>query len=376
MVTERMIAAAQFERSLREELAAAGVQVVSDFRIKISNNRYFMADFFIPSPQRAIVEVKLMSHQPSQRILNNAINQMQVARQAFEGQVVCFLVLLNGGGRPLDRPIEEDWLSVIEVSGEEAATKAASEIRIRLYGSLPPGRLAMLSSDALTDALPETGALSDVLVNFRTRIPGEAFQLLKLEAENFFREYSSGHYTTSALCVGRMLEFVVYTLARAWRVPINKRTIKLLEDLEGKFSLLSKSIVEYAYAESASEKDKAKNILHEIANFNSNVTSAALSLHEDHEKIDTDYPVNIQSILRDIRKRYAKIETVRKEADLLTGGDLITSVLKMRNRAAHADTSGSRTEYGKRDIDGMLDDLRAILFHLGNIADAIDREAR
>lgn len=366
----------EFERQLVDALSEVGIQVVPGFRVKTGDNRWFQTDIYISSPQRAVVEIKSLGLRSAGMVLSQARSQMEAVRKAFEDQVICIVVLI-GSEQSKDITGEEaDWLEVVAAPGEDGALFAARKIRDRLFAPLPADRLAMLSSEQLADPLPETGPLADVLVNFRTRISDEAFQVLRLEGENFFREYTSGHYTTSALCVGRMLEFVVYTLAKAWNVPINKRTIRLLEELEGKFNALSKSIVEFAYAESASEKEKAEAKLQtEIGDFNSSLAKSAMLLHKDHERIDTDYPINILSILRDIRKRFAKIETVRKEVDVLATGSLIAHVQSMRNRAAHADTSGTRTEYGREDIDSMLENLRSILFHLGNIADAIDRES-
>jgi len=365
----------EFEGQLVEELIAAGVQVVPQFRVKVDENRQFTADIFISSPQRCVVEIKSVHFGREAELLSLARKQMTAVRAAFEDQVICFLVLVGLSGDNLPTSFEDDWLHVVAAPSGVSPAAAAQVISNRLYKSLPADRMAALSREQLTDPLTETGPLSDVLVNFRTRISEEAFEVLRLEALNFFSEYKSGHYTTSALCVGRMLEFVVYTLAKAWRVPINKRTISILEDLEGKFEALSKSMVEYAYAESSSEREKFKGKLSkDLATFSASVTNAALSAHEEHAGIEKEHPVNLQSILRDIRKRYSSIAVVRKEIDLLSDGNLVSEVLKMRNRAAHADTSGHRTEYAKVDIDVMLENLRSILFLLGNVADAIDRQ--
>ena len=354
------------------ELTEVGIQVVPQFQVKIGEGQRFNTDIYISSPQRAVIEIKSGTSRSEVSVLRQARTQMEAVRRAFDGQVICVLVFISANETFSLHKKDDDWLDVVVVSGFDQAAGAAEAIRERLFLSLPAGRLAMLNREQLSDNLPETGPLSDVLVNFRTRIADDAFQVLRLEAAGFFSEYLSGHYTTSALCVGRMLEFMVYTLAKAWSVPVNKRTIQLLENLEGKFNNLSKAMVEYAYAESSSEKENAKNILHkDIAGFTASVTHAAMSLHEPHEKIDTEYPINIQSILRDIRKRYAHNEVVRNQSDILVRGSLITDVLKMRNRAAHADSSGIRTEYSQGDIDGMLENLRTILWHLGHIADAI-----
>jgi len=77
---------------------------------------------------------------------------------------------------------------------------------------------------------------------------------LRTEPQEFVREYTSGHYTTAVLCVGRALEFVIYTLAKSWGVHVNKRTIKLLDDLESNFKSLCTVVIDYAYTENLDQK--------------------------------------------------------------------------------------------------------------------------
>jgi hypothetical protein len=280
--------AAEFERLFIEALCKAGVQAVADFKIK-AKNQHLILDTYISSPQRAIVEVKILSDNSSPRLIDKAHRLLAVSREAFDQQVTCFLVIVNERDCPSKILSSEEWMTIIEVSGSNAATNAAAQIRDQLYTSIPAERMLLLSPAVIMDTLPEAGLLSDVLVNFRTRISPDAFEVLRSEAASFHREYSSAHYTTSALCVGRMLEFTIYTLAKAWDVPINKRTIGILDDLDQRFKVLSNRIIEYAYEDCETQKymlwDKLEK---EIVNFNGSVTKAAMSLNDNHEKIYTD----------------------------------------------------------------------------------------
>jgi hypothetical protein len=365
--------AAEFERLFIEALCNAGVQAVSDFKIK-TKNQFLILDTYISSPQRAIVEIKMLSDNSSPRLIDKAQRFLAVSREAFDQQVTCFLVIVKERDCPSKLLSSEEWMTIIEVSGSNAVANAAAQIRDQLYTSIPAERMLQLSPAVIMDALPEAGLLSDVLVNFRTRISPDAFEVLRSEAASFHREYSSAHYTTSALCVGRMLEFTIYTLAKAWDVPINKRSIGLLDDLDQRYKVLSNRIIEYAYEDCEAQKnmlwDKLKK---EILNFNGTVTNAAMSLNDNHEKIYTDFPINIEAIIRGVIKKYGRIGTVRDETKFLLEGK-IREVMDIRNRAAHADTSGSRTDYGQHQIDQMIDSLRSVLFSLGNMADAIDRD--
>ena len=154
----------------------------------------------------------MLSDNSSPRLIDKAQRFLEVSREAFDQQVTCFLVIVNERDCPSKLLSSEEWMTIIEVSGSNAVANAAAQIRDQLYTSIPAERMLQLSPAVIMDTLPEAGLLSDVLVNFRTRISPDAFEVLRSEAASFHREYSSAHYTTSALCVGRMLEFTIYTL--------------------------------------------------------------------------------------------------------------------------------------------------------------------
>ena len=87
--------------------------------------------------------------------------------------------------------------------------------------------------------------------------------------------------------------------------------------------------------------------------------------------IDSDAPVNVQTLLRDIKKKYIKSDDIRSEIDLIIKENYLNRILKIRNAAAHARTSLENKEIDKSEIDEMVDNLRSFLFRLVNVATLI-----
>jgi hypothetical protein len=368
------LTAQQFEQCLREELAAAGVQTVQEFAIELEDGSRIRADLYISSPQRALVEVKVLADENSHRHIEKARSQLATMRQSFDEQTIGFMVLLNQSQKTIKITFQEDWLVVVDVSGADAAATAAASIKRILYENIPSDRLSTLGQNEFFNEIPGAGRLSNVLVNFRARIDAGAFHVLTQEAESFFKEYRSGHYTASALCIGRMVEFSVYTLANAWLVPIDKSTIAIINSLEDRFKELTKSIVQYAHIDDEIIREKDLTALKKkIVSFSALVNDLSIKIHDPQEVIETTYKINVESILRDIKRRYKYIETVGNEIDILLSDSSIRQLLDKRNRAAHADMSGTRTEFKMQDIDDMIEKLRTVFLRLGNIADAISR---
>lgn len=85
----------------------------------------------------------------------------------------------------------------------------------------------------------------------------------------------------------------------------------------------------------------------------------------------TNVPVNVELILRDIRKQFAPRNRVRQTVDAIINEDILRKILDIRNDAAHASTSGARRELNKSDIDAAVELLRTALFLFGNVAFAV-----
>jgi hypothetical protein len=89
----------------------------------------------------------------------------------------------------------------------------------------------------------------DVLVSLRSVLKPDEFEVLKQELDAFSEEYRHEHYTACGLRLGRTLEHVVYALARAWGVSVNRATLQVLSGLNNSFDQLSKTITDYATSE-------------------------------------------------------------------------------------------------------------------------------
>jgi hypothetical protein len=95
----------------------------------------------------------------------------------------------------------------------------------------------------------------DVLVSLKSVLSSEQFEVLEQELSAFSEEYRHEHYTACGLRIGRTLEHVVYALARAWGVNVNRAALQVLSDLGSSFEQLSRAIIDYA---TSGENEKAQ----------------------------------------------------------------------------------------------------------------------
>jgi uncharacterized protein YjgD (DUF1641 family) len=123
-------------------------------------------------------------------------------------------------------------------------------------------------------------------------------------------------------------------------------------------------------------KNKRKAIVEQRHDHSRKIMNLVSELDEKHDLTNTNVPVNIQSILRDVKSQYSYIKEVREELNELINGDLLTSLMKLRNKAAHADTSGIPKKFNKTEVESMAKDLRAVLFKLSNISSVIKENER
>ena len=212
----------------------------------------------------------------------------------------------------------------------------------------------------------EAGKLSDILVSFRPFMNVNHFETLKQEITQFNEEYISGHYTTAALRVGRTLEHVIYTLAQALNVDVNKKTLKILDDIDNSFNQIRKHFINFSNIEQNKRSGKKKNLIKNITNMTAKLVSLATEIDNEHEEKIAGI-VNTESILRDIKAKFDHIKEIRDELRELENSNLIKKITDKRNEAAHANLSGEVTEFTKNDIDEIIETLRTILFRLVNI---------
>jgi hypothetical protein len=215
----------------------------------------------------------------------------------------------------------------------------------------------------------------DVLSSFQAFLTKERFKVLQQEVMGFAEEYRSGHYTTAVLRIGRTLEYVVYTLAYSWGITLNKPTMERIDKLNGQFDKLSKHLI-YYYTSDESKKSENRTKLIQVFKDTSGVlVDMQTDLDQNKDVKSSKNIVNVDALLRDVKNKYAKNANVRNEVNKLIKLELIQKLYLKRNEAAHADISGLRREFDKEEVKEMSENLNEILFHLGNIHDAISKNS-
>ena len=96
-----------------------------------------------------------------------------------------------------------------------------------------------------------------------------------------------------------------------------------------------------------------------------------MNIDDDHEVSDQIIPVNIQTIIRDAGKKYARHKEIREALEKLASKPAIDRLLTMRNKSAHANIDLQGKQFEESEILQMIDDLKSVIFALCNISTAI-----
>ncbi len=372
----------EFEKFLADELVELGVLAQQEFKVP-ANDRKHTLDLYIKSPKRAFIEIVYLQpsmHHQHHDVLKRRVVMFSKVLQLFKGAISPFLItfgelsqnnkkIFNGLNVKFLQP-ESQAANGKDTITKEYATYCAQKIRNTLVHSEVQEESG-IDLKYLSEPLSNTGAFEDILVSFRPLMEKDQFDVMLNEIMEFNSEYESAHYSSAALCIGRTLEFVVYTLAQSWNIKVDKLTVKIIEDLKNSFDQVSAHLINYVHSEEPDKKDKRKMVFKKCEEHSRKVIGLLSQLDEKHDLTNTDVPINIQSILRDVKSQYSRIQEVREELDELINGKLLTSLMKLRNKAAHADTSGIPKKFNKIEMDGMAADLRRVLFQLSNISSVI-----
>lgn len=397
-------------RKLQEEIKKLGLPCVLDFQVKSLSGKQIIVDMYVPMPQRTFIEV-LPINASNVNQINSAIERINAVKSAFRSEVLAILVVVFDKDKP-PQPIQipdpvvclkfptslltPDYPKIarriverVQLAGKFSAEWLLGEFTdINIHHADKLSKISRKICDIDTNidilqdipeydqiflyTLNKLGPFSDVLVNFHSCIPEQSVHELYDELLQFYNEYKSEHYTTAALCVGRTLELVIYTIARGWDVQINKYTNKTLNMLEEKFRLLEKSVINCAYSENENRLNELSTVRTRLKEFSDSVEKASNDLESpEFGNFSKKEIIKTQTILREIKRKYSGIEIVRITMKELEDGKEVANLLEKRNRAAHASATGDRIEFSKEDVDDMIESLRAILFSLGNVADSI-----
>jgi hypothetical protein len=167
------------------------------------------------------------------------------------------------------------------------------------------------------------------------------------------------------------LEHVVYALAIAWGVNVNRTTLELLSALDSSYTQLSQAVITYATAIEGEKSKRKQEVRKQLEQTSASLAKMAFDLESNLTTTRTDVPLNVESIVRDIRKQFSRHAKVRSAVDLIINKRVLRQILDIRNDAAHASTSGKRRELSKREVDAAIELLRTALFLFGNVAFAV-----
>ena len=376
----------EFDSSFEEELSHALTEqgIAHSVLFRVPGSEYIL-DFYISAPIRGFIEVIGAAYQPEAK--RQMFERLDEIYRQFSYAIVPFVISTSGLSSK-DRQFLEDIPSVlIEFPWEQDNPSAwcAKQIYDRLAS--PETLLSAIGTAGENniivpkfhknaevfsrDTISNTGEISDVIVSFRALIAPDDFQKLRYELSELVQEFDDGHYTSGALRVGRTLEYIAYTLARAWDVTLDNATLEILESLQASFNQMSSNLIAYVNGEEEGREKARKELRKTATHFSSKIDELPWRIDEKHEVKEKIAKINTHAVLRNIKRKYIKFENIRKEFDLLFESKLIEDVLNLRNKAAHANTSGENSEISKEELNQMISSLRTVLFHLSNVANLV-----
>ena len=109
------------------------------------------------------------------------------------------------------------------------------------------------------------------------------------------------------------------------------------------------------------KKGKRKLFIKKCAEIVADITTLAANIDSLEEPRKTSDVINLNTLLRDISKKYSHIQAVRNTIKEINDGPSMNYLLKMRNNAAHARISEKQKEITARDIELMISHLRIII---------------
>ena len=214
-----------------------------------------------------------------------------------------------------------------------------------------------------------------MLPALRELLDSQDFAAVEHEVGRLEDEYETGHCTSCALRIGRCLEYVVYALARSWAVPIDEHFLDLTTKLRTRLGQLNAAVLQYRDLVGEARQNARRKIQVQTSDFAAVLAQLPFML-DDIEPLKAQRgsgPRNVDAILRDIRREYARLENVRRELDRIQNENLVRRILDKRNDAAHAGLDGTPREVAAEDLENLVDDFNLFLQYMTNVAVEIAR---
>lgn len=371
-----------FEKNLITELNELNIKCVAEFKLGAGKGEEFRADLMITFPTRALIEVKSFSNR---EIANKSVNELlaifnNINRRYF-GTLEFFLIDLTG---ELDiSTVSAEKLTVIKVLKNErnAALYCAKEICGKIFKPTSSGTKSIsinqISKTAYFDLFNiNVSEFEKVLISLGAYIKPKEYKMVVSEVSELNSEITSNHFTSAALRIGRTLEYIMYTLALAWDVKINRLSSSIVDDLEQSNAQLKKLIIDYFYSSKEEKIKRKKNLKDKCQELSNKIITVGFDIDGLEEPKETNHPINLQTIIRDIKRKYAHIKEAREIIDNILNDGSLRILLQMRNSAAHARILDAHQDIDRNSIDLMIDHLRLIIFNLVNLAAIIQEKEK
>ena len=357
------------ESEIMSGLSELGIQFASNFRIGAGKGEEFCVDLMITFPVRALVEIK----SPVNLKKDKLIQTFRKINKRYFGTLLFFIIDLSDTLNN-ENATEKNIHIIHPPKGEKKiGIYCAQKIEDFIFKTKRIQTSEKSINDLLETSYVDTFKINinnfeEVLISLSTCITPKDYRRVVDEVSELNAEITARHYTSAALRIGRTIEYVVYTLATAWDVKINRLSSSIIDDLDQSNAQLKKLIVEYFYSTEDEKDIKKNNLSKQCQKFSSKITSLGFQIDDLEEPQETNQPLNLQTIIRDIKRKFSHIKEAREIIDNLLNGASLSYLSKMRNNAAHARVLESHQDLDADSIETMISHLRLIMFDLVNLA--------
>ena len=364
----------KFESDLSRALTRLGITYQFNYTV-ITHRQKFDLDFFISSPMRAFVECFFLGSKFNSSLVKRRSEIISDIYFQFRGAFVPFLVTdiqLTKELKSLFR--KEVQIISLNFNHHDPAMFTALEIKKFMEINLKTFKSKKKQKEIFNlDPIFEGGEFKELLLHFRAILKTEDYELLSKEIIALNDELESNHHTSAALRIGRTLEFVIFSLAKAWNVRINTPVIGIVDELSKDFKGVTKILIDYSYSEEKFKIDKKNKLKNQIKKISDKLTDLIFDI--DNFKIqknnNNDIPINYRTVLEEVKKKYASDELIRTEMNTILHEKYLDELQDLRNIAAHANISGKNKEIDDAAVKKMIKNLKIILFSLTTINDNI-----
>ena len=194
------------------------------------------------------------------------------------------------------------------------------------------------------------------------------YKILKIELVRFLKEIESNHYISSAIMVGRVLEYLSFAISKMLNIKTETSYLSNLDQLRNKFEIVNENALKFEEAKIKNDLNKQKHYKTKISQTSKDISN---KLHdfvtfmddvnfEKNKKGEKTYRY-IDRLMKEILKKYRHLEGVEHVFKRINHYNYIKNLREIRNKAAHAPLDLRNNKITKEDILFMLSNFVYIL---------------